>query len=162
MEGERPISNIGGMRKGNDVRLTITRARTRDTLLRHKDLIRRAFEVGEYPGDITAIYGDLVANAHSDSRGIFIGLVDGSPRSLIVALLPDAPLMGYPQVPIAYSDGPPALARVMGARLREWVMRAGYDRFWCINLMRSDKAFLRVFRHAGQASVKGSIVEFLL
>ena len=79
--------------------------------------------------------------------------------ALVVAMLPDSPLMMAPQCPIVYSRGSRMLIRHVGERMREWVMAAGYDRVLSVSLTHSAAAWARSFRWLGEHKTLGTMIE---
>jgi hypothetical protein len=124
--------------------------------------VLRAVQGVRYPGATpTQIYDELWRNAENPGWGLFVGYIGRHPRALGLVILPTV-LMMAPQVPIAYNEGPPQLMRMMGMRLREWLVAHGHDRFLGWNIHHSDAAFMRAFRHAGTPRLIGTLVEFRL
>lgn len=143
--------------------LRVIRVRTKETLARFEEhqLVLRALGAIKYPGaHPVEIFANLFDHVETESRGLFIGYADEKPLAIVVALLPDSPLMMYAQIAAAYSEGPPALARMMSRRLREWIVKAGHTRVLAINLNHSDAIFCRLFRHLGTPSVRCSLIQF--
>jgi len=138
----------------------VTRVRTRATVLRPEIelLVMRAALACRYPNP-GLIYRELVRRVGEDGLGIFVGHENASPMTLVVAILPDSPLMMAPQCPIVYSRGSRMLIRHVGERMREWVMAAGYDRVLSVSLTHSAAAWARSFRWLGEHKTLGTMIE---
>jgi len=52
--------------------------------------------------------------------------------------------------------------RMMGQRLREWLLEHGHDRVLAVNLRARDAAFMRLFRHTAIGRRAGMLMEFRL
>ena len=68
--------------------------------------------------------------------------------------------MMYPQLVFAYNEGPKELARLVAARMREWIVSSGYDRALAVNAKRTDPVFMRALSYFGEPSLFGSVIQF--
>ena len=135
-----------------------------------KKLIMRAVERTRYPATTPQRFYDETSRRIMDGLlGVFAGFtgwrcIEGQvsePRALAIVSLPNSETMWAPVVNLAYSEDR-ELSVMIGARVREWVQRSGYDRILGMNLYHDDEAFCRTFRHVGEPRVVGSIVEVRL
>ena len=160
----------GGEAPHVDVR--VIRIRRPETIadLRIKLLIKGAVNATRYPGTTPQrFYEEIAENIAGDLLGVFVGFsgwrcIEGQvskPRAVAVVSLPNSQTVWAPVVNLAYSEERELSVRI-GARIREWVRGAGYDRILGMNLYHDDEAFCRTFRHVGEPHVVGSVVEVRL
>ena len=97
-----------------------------------------------------------------DLLGVFVGFAHRDmitePQAVAIVRLPGDQMTWAPVVNLAYSESR-ELSVLIGARVRDWVARSGYDRILGMNLYHDDDAFCQVFEHVGEPRVVGSIVE---
>jgi hypothetical protein len=122
----------------------------------------RAAERVSYPGGPTPreFLGYLRGNIGRSDLGVFVGYEHGTPRGLVVAMLPTTILMLMPQLILGYNEGSRELHKLASVRIREWLREAGYNTAAALNRARADKVFSRGFADFGRPSVYGSIIKF--
>jgi hypothetical protein len=142
---------------------TIFRVRSSETIAdpRVKALIMSAVAAARYPGTTpVAFYDEIAEGIAGEALGVFLGIDDGDPAAVAIVVLPTTALQAVPQVVLAYSLDRELSIRI-GERVREWLKRHEYDRFFCINFLHDDEAYQRVFRHAGVMRRAGTVFEVM-
>jgi hypothetical protein len=132
-------------------------------------LLKRAFRAVGFPDASPAeLMPFLRSNIGRSDWGLFVGFEPfdqrsgGDPKAVALAMLPSTPLMLKPQIVLAYNEGSKALARMIGVRVRAWILEAGYADALAINLHHKARSFARVFRHFGEPSSFAEVVRFSL
>ena len=102
---------------------------------------------------------ELVEHVASHTLGIFLGMHAGHPVAFAVARLPTSAFDLAPTISLAYSERRDrALHREIGERLRGWLLECGHDRALAVNLLHTDRAFLRGFGHFASGKKVGSVI----
>jgi hypothetical protein len=127
---------------------------------RLRALLMRAVEAVRYPGTTPrAFYDEIAAGITGDRLGVFVGVDEHKgAEAVAVVMLPQNQAMMTAQMTLVYSESR-LLSRMLGDRVREFVRRAGYDRIIGVNLLHDDETYCRAFRHVGETSVIGSLIE---
>jgi hypothetical protein len=126
-------------------------------------LLQRAVKAVDYPGTTPLeVASFLRHNIGRSDYGVFVGFAGDLPQTIVVALLPDGPFMVAPQIALVYNQGSKALIRMVGGRLRQWILENGFSEALGINLAHSEAGFSRVFAHFGEPSRFGVMVKFRL
>lgn len=93
--------------------------------------------------------------------GIFVGLAGDEPKAVAIGFLPHNHLWLAPTVGLAYAEKAPApLVRLVGARMRDWFRRAGHDGVIVINMLHTDRSYMRGLAHFGVPTRVGSVIRF--
>jgi hypothetical protein len=142
------------------------RVRRRETITHPavRDLLLRAATAMRYRGTTSELlYAEIAHNIAVHALGVFLGIEEHQPRCVFLVVKPTTQLCNFATVFLAYNEGKPSLAALVGTRAREWLKRAGCATAWALNLEHKDAVFMRTFsRYGGEARVIGSLVEFQL
>jgi hypothetical protein len=125
-------------------------------------LFERAFRAVGCTSPPLELKGFLRGNIGRNEWGAFVGSEGGVPKAVVVALLPTSPFMLSPQIPLAYNEGSKALARLLGVRVRKWILDNGFNDALAINVRHSAAVFGRVFAHFGKPSRFAEMISFQL
>lgn len=140
----------------------VVRVRRKETLCRPAVaslIMRGAAACGfKVPAEVMA---ELCRGAQAESRGIFIGFHESGPCVFAVGQLPTDYLTIAATVHMAYSDkAPRQIVAEVGKCLREWFLQHGHKEVLVINLLHSDRAFMRGLGHFGQGERAGGVIRF--
>jgi hypothetical protein len=126
-------------------------------------LLKRAFRAVGFPDtNPVELAAFLRSNIGRSDWGVFVGSEGGDPKAVALAMLPSTPLMLKPQIVLAYNEGSRAVARMIGVRVRAWILDNGYTDALGINLHHKARSFARVFAHFGEPSRVAELVRFRL
>lgn len=142
--------------------IRIIRVRKRETIIdpQFVELFKRAVERSRYPIPWPLMFADLARRIDHDGLGVFLAHEKGAPRGLVIAILPDSPLMMAPQVPLVYSESKqPALVRALYRAVTKWLKESGYHSMLSLALRHPPKAWARRFRNLGEFRVVAPLVE---
>jgi len=144
------------------IALRVVRVRRTDTIAGIKSLILRAIAAVEFPGTTPEeLYAEFAGAVTADAFGLFVGFDAGEPAGLAIAILPMSYVMIAPQAILVYSESRrPELARMIGWRLKAWLLENGYSRLIGHNFYRNDDVYIRGFRHFGLGRRIASLIEF--
>ncbi len=104
---------------------------------------------------------ELALVASDPLVAILIGAEKGKLRALAIACLPRSTLTPLPTVYHFYNGGSAKLRNALVDATVDFFMEAGYTRFLAINQTgRSDEAYAKLFRRAGEAERISSMLDF--
>lgn len=144
--------------------LKVVRVRTKETLCQPKvaQLVMRGATACGLQGG--AVLAELARDITSDNIGLFVGWRNSRSIAVVVGLLPVSAFQLGPYVAMLYAaERCPQLLVDLGAHLRRWIKKAGFDEALTTNLDRfghSDRAWFRAFAHFGTPSRIGSVARF--
>ena len=142
--------------------LGVMRVRTRETLSRPDiaQLIMRGARECGYPVP-AAIAAELLREPWSETVAVFVGLAGGAPRVVTVGFLPTSAFTLAATVGLAYSErAPRQLVALVAEKLRWWFKENGHEHVLVLNMMHSDRSYIKGLSYFGRPSRVGSIIRF--
>jgi hypothetical protein len=158
----RARSTPSRARKAGSPPLGVTRVRTRETLTRPDiaQLIMRGARECGFPVP-SAILAELALSPGDACTGIFVGSVSDEPCVVVIGFLPSSAFWLAATVSLAYSErAPRQLVALVAAKLRGWLKENGHNHVLVMNMLHSDRSYIKGLRHFGAPSRAGSVIRF--